>query len=85
MDKATYDRLREKNTKATAAKAAAPTTSGQKSVNIDPAVLAKMKAKSKPILKSTQPKAGGPTPAKTTKSVQIDPAVLAKMKEGKKT
>ncbi|KAF2427187.1 acyltransferase-domain-containing protein [Tothia fuscella] len=56
-----------------------PKPSESKRVNIDPAALAKMKAKSKPILKDANS-----IPQKGNKSVQIDPAVLAKMKAGKK-
>jgi hypothetical protein len=79
MDKATYDKLKSKNQDAAAAKKPAAAPLAPRSVNIDPAVLEKMKAASKPILK-----AAGSTPQKSTKSVQIDPAILAKMKEKQK-
>jgi len=77
MDQATFDRLRKHNTDGHAAKKpAAPLA--PRNVNIDPAVLAKMKAGSKPILKSGDAKLTG------SKTVQIDPAVLAKLKAGNK-
>jgi len=82
MDKANHDKMRKQNETGGAENKPAITPSAPRNVNIDPAVLAKMKANSKPMLKSAQKQPNGPTPPK--KSVQIDPAVLAKMKEGKK-
>jgi hypothetical protein len=84
MDKATYDRLRKQNTDAAASKKPATAPLAPRNVNIDPAVLAKMKANSKSILKASDPKSVGSTKHKASKSVQIDPAVLAKLKAGNK-
>jgi hypothetical protein len=84
MDKATFDRLRKQNTDGPAAKKPIAAPLANRNVNIDPAVLAKMKANSKPILKSGAAKGADSTPQKTSKSVKIDPAVLAKMKAANK-
>jgi hypothetical protein len=82
MDQATFDRLRsQQNADIAAGKKPAAAPSAPRNVNIDPAVLAKMRASSKPILKSAN--AAGSTPQKSGKSVSIDPAVLAKIKAGK--
>jgi hypothetical protein len=83
MDQATFDRLRKQNADGGAGNKPAA-SSAPRGVNIDPAVLAKMKAGSNPVLKSAMAKAPGSTAQKSAKTVQIDPAVLAKMKAGNK-